>query len=248
MQGFLSPPEDDTELRAPGFLDHLNALSTLLAGAVPGLVNPQTQQRNDLLMSIAPLYRGLGKPVQGNNQAIQRSFSPEEIQGVHRDINAGRQGMIGGKRILSDDVIDNAANYGPSWHESAGLRNELSWAQSALRAKHLLNPPLTDAYTSPQRAQQQAQANLLSQLARELSDRANTRSKAEGLAIQESGAASRGPGASPTMITERSFLDRLLSNYLTEKLGAWAPKQRPGNKYSDLSREQQREITPIQDW
>lgn len=170
--------------------------------------------------------------------SISRRFKPADVDAIHKDIDRGRREMISGQRIISDEKIDDAKNYGRSWREVESQREELNWIEQQLRARFGLNDEQfrkqnprgwLDRYD-----QMGKQMAPIRQLRRELLDETGRRGKADTLTPDDSDS---------TQITERSFIERLLKNYIKESLGARAPKQSEGF-HSDLSEEMRQQITP----
>lgn len=111
MSDFLTPPVGETGLRAQTLQDRIAQLSAMLSGMVPGLVNPQTQQPNDVMNAMIQFPLGKGG-----------SLSPGKASAL-RDLltQSGRYtSMQGGMRPnrISPITIDYNQNHTPAMTSS----------------------------------------------------------------------------------------------------------------------------------
>ena len=210
------------------------SVQSALFGTPPGQGSPHPGVLDFTpLLGIAPFIRGAGGA--GANMPIPRlppRVKPHKVEGMLEDIGRGRREMIAGKRLVSDDPIANAAEFGRPWLE---IEPEMYRLRSQ-QAIHQREFPSSSAGEELQRSWR-ARANELHAALSNLHEQGTMRSRAEGLAPHD-----MVTGMAPNVITERSFVEGLLRDAMYLFMGAKAPTQQPGTRREVLTLQQQRQI------
>ena len=249
---FLTPPPQ-TQLRAPRLDEGADVIGNV-AGNDPYLLGKLAQLlvkvREPLAqaslampaggqpsMSIAPFIRGAGGA--GRNATIplmQTRFKPHQVEGMLGDITKGRQDMIVGKRIASEDPIANVGDFGMNPNDANSFASAATqeWNRFAQSTPEILQPGT--GRITPEWEYRKRAMDSLNSVINDLLRQGNVRNRAERLVPQET----------PLVpaITERSFTDALMYDAMRLFLGGKAPHQKFSYEGRDLSGAQQAQIRP----
>lgn len=223
MGNFLTPP-GQTAIRGPRLDENSDWLGNF-AGNDSGPFAKVAQLLVKLRQPVSVASLGMG----GFPASGKRIFRPQDVSAIHADIDRGRRSMIQNQRIVSDEPIDNALNYGKTWEEVRPHYEELSRIQNGLYDRR---PIPTDPRFFQKYDILNQQDNRISNLLNMLNATAERRTDAMNLTP---------PGTNA--ITERKFLEQFIQNAWEQSLGAKYPTQQTALPKIDLSAEQQHAVS-----